>query len=444
MKILRTFLILSIICLVFSKADAQDEPTAAWQVTKFDITATIPPAGERALTARALLTIRNVGRGAGSSLTLRINPKAEIKGATANEATATFRAGDVRNDLQLVRVTLPAQVAPGASINVALDYRLPVAENTGLAALSPTGSQFLPLSYWFPVHNSLASPRGIDVAPLRLTVNNAGGETVVASGRGSGASFDQILKVQPFFLTGSWDTSDGAGEANGVSAFMPKGAGDDVRQRATELMALAASARSFYAGLLGTAPAMPIKLVAVRRGAGFNEGGTVLLDAAAFRRPKVDSASALLIAESVARMWIGGQTPVRGEGGGVLREGLTRYLAALFLEKQFGREVADAERARERVAYSAIAKRDAPLGRTVPLDPTYYNSTANKGAMFWRLIERSLGRDVLMTVLGAALQRGASEAERTESRCLARCPGRAWRGDLEKPARLRVRPADRP
>ena len=411
MKILRTFLILSFIFLLCSIALAQDEPTAAWQVTKFDITATVPPAGERALTARALLTVRNTGRGAGSSLTLRINPKAEIKAATVSDATATFRAGDVRNDLQLVRLTLPAPVAPGASINVALDYRLPVAENTGLAALSPTGSQFLPLSYWYPVHNSLASPRGVDVAPHRLTVSNAGGEMVVTSGRGSGSSFDQMLKAQPFFLTGSWDVSDGAGEAKGISAFMPKGAGDDARLRADELISLAASARSFYTGLLGTAPDMPIRLVAVRRGAGFNEGGTVLLDAAVFRRTKVDAASALLIAESIARMWIGGQALVRGEGSGVLREGLTRYFAALFLEKQFGREVADAERARQRVAYSSIARRDAPLARTVPLDPTYYNSTANKGAMVWRLVERALGRDALMPLLRSALQRGASEQE---------------------------------
>jgi Tetratricopeptide repeat len=411
MKILRTFLSLSFVFLLFSTAVAQDEPTAAWQVTKFDITATLPPASERALTARALLTVRNIGRGAGSSLVLRINPKAEIKAATVGETSATFRAGDVRNELQLVRVTLPTPVAPGASINVGLDYRLPVAENTGLAALSLAGSQFLPLSSWYPVHSSLASPRGVDVAPLSLTVNTSGGEMAIASGRGSGARFDQMLKVQPFFLTGNWDVSDGAGEAKGVSAFIHKGAGDEARQRADELVALAASARSFYAGLLGTAPDMPIKLVAVKRGAGFNEGGTLLLDAAAFRRTKVDAATTLLIAEAVARMWVGGLAPVRGEGGGFLREGLPRFLATLFLEKQFGREVADAERARERVAYSAIAKRDAPLARTIPLDPTYYNSTANKGAMVWRLVERSLGRDALMTVLRAALQRGASEPE---------------------------------
>jgi hypothetical protein len=413
MKTFRTFLLLTFIFLIYSTsaALAQDEPTAAWQITRFDITASIPAANERALTARAQLSARNIGRGAGSSLTLRINPKAEIKAATVGDGAATFRAGDIRNDLQLVRITLPTPVAPNASINVSLDYRLPVAENSGLAALSPAGNQFLPLSFWFPVHSSIASVRGADVAPIRLTVNGASGEQVVSSGRGNGPTFDQMLSAQPFFLTGSWDVSNGSGEANGVSAFMPKGAAAEERKQADELIALAASARSFYAGLLGTAPDMPIKLVAVRRGAGFNEGGTVLLDAAAFRRSKIDAVSALMIAETVARMWVGGIAPVRGEGFGVLREGLTRFLATLFLEKQFGKEVADSERARERVIYSTIAKRDAPLSRTLPLDPTYYNSTANKGAMVWRLVERALGRDALMTLLRTSLQKGASEAD---------------------------------
>jgi hypothetical protein len=412
MKIFRALLALSFLLTCLTRSTpAQDEPTAAWQVTRFDITATLPPQPERALTARALLTVRNVGRGTGTSIILRINPKAEIRAAVAGDATATFRAGDIRNDLQLVRVALPVPVAPGASINVALDYRLPLTENSGLAALSPVGSQFLPLSYWYPLHSSIASPRGADVARLRLTVNGAGTDTVIASGRGTGQTFDQMLNVQPFFLTGSWDAVNGSGEASGVSASLPKGASAEERKQADELIALAAGARSFYAGLLGTAPDMPIKLVTARRGAGFNEGGTVLIDPAALRRSKVDASSALLIAEAVARMWVGGVAPVRGEGGGALREGLPRYLAALFFEKQFGRDVADAERTRERVTYSTVSKRDAPLARTIPQDPTYFNSSANKGAMVWRLVERSLGRDALMAVVRAAIQRGSSDQE---------------------------------
>lgn len=394
---------------------AQDEPAAAWQVTRFDITTTLP-ANERALTAHAQLTLRNVGRGPGSSLTLRISPKAEVKAASVGDATATFRADDIRNELRLVRLTLPGGVAPGASVNVALDYRLPLSGNTGYAALSPAGSQFLPqtsepLSLWYPVHSTAASPRGADVAPVRLTINGANSETVISSGKMSGSSFDQTLNAQPFFLTGNWDASEGTGEARGVTAFIPKGAGEEARKRGDELVALAAAARSFYAGLLGPAPDVPVRIVAVRRGAGFNEGGTLLLDASAFRRQKVDAMTALSIAESVARLWVGGVAPVRGDGGGVVREGLTRYLATLFLEKQFGREVADAERARERAAYATVARRDGPLARASALDPTYYNSTSNKGAMFWRLVERALGRDALMTQLRAAIQRGSGDPE---------------------------------
>ena len=412
----RAFLFLLFISLIYTlPASAQDEPTAAWQVTRFDITATVP-ANERALTARAQLSVRNVGRGPGTSLTLRISPKAEIKAASVGDATATFRAGDIRNELQQVRLTLPAAVAPGASVNVALDYRLPLSGNTGYAALSPVGSQFFsqptePLSLWYPAHSTAASPRGPDVAPVRLTINGAGNDTVISSGKASGSSFDQPLNAQPFFLTGSWDASEGTGEARGVTAFIPKGAGDEARKRADELVALAAAARSYYATLLGPAPDVPLRLVAVRRGAGFSEGGTVLLNAAVFRRPKVDAVTALSLAESVARLWVGGVAPVRGDGGGVLREGLTRYLATLFLEKQFGREVADAERARQRAAYATDARRDGPLARTSQLDPTYYNSTGNKGAMFWRLVERALGQNVLMTQLRAAIGRAAGEPE---------------------------------
>src|SRR5918911_1818665 len=318
MKIARTLLILSLFSLLFLSppARAQDEPSAAWQVTKFDITVNISP-GERALNSRALLSVRNVGRGAGSSIALRINPKAEIKAVSANESVAGFRAGDIRNDLQLIRITLPAQIAPGASVNIAVDYRLPVADNSGLAALSPVGSQFLPLSYWYPVHNVAASPRGADVTPFRLTINGASGETTVSSGKAQGASFEQPLNAQPFFLSGSWDVAEGTGEARGISAYLPKGASAEERKQADELIALASSARAFYSGLLGPALDAPIRLVTVRRGAGFSDAGVILLDAAAFRRSKVDALTAMQIAEALARIWIGGVASVRGEGGGV-------------------------------------------------------------------------------------------------------------------------------
>lgn len=413
MKLNISFLFcLSVLLWATPSASAQDEPRAAWQVTRFDINVDAPGA-DRDLKANSRLTIRNVGKGAGSILSLRLNPKAEVKEISVNGAAATFRSSaEPRGNLQRVSINLPSPIAPNTTADVSVTYRLSVPENSGLAAIAPGGSQFLPLSSWYPAANTQFSLRGPDTAPFSLKVN---GISVVSSGaqaqpRATGSQYDQSLNAQPFFLEGQWETVEGAvAETRGISASLPKGAGADERRQAEAIIALAASARSFFATLLGPAPDAPVRLIAVTRGAGFMDAGTLLLDAASFRRAKIDSATALLVAEAVGRLWIGGKTPIRGEGLGVVREGLTRYLATLFLEKQFGRETAEAARLRERIAYAGISQRDAPLSITTPLDGTYYAAVTNKGAMVWRLAERALGRDAFVAVLRTLLQAKAAD-----------------------------------
>ena len=407
LRLLTVTLLLTLISLP-SLVRAQEEARAAWLVTRFDIAANSSAGGanERALTVRASLAARNVGQGMGRTFTVRLNPAAEIKSAAVGEAPATFTSRtEARSKLQQVTVTLPSEVPANGAVTVALEYRLPVANNTGLAAISAEGAQFLPLSHWYPSPNTEFSPRGADTAPVRLTANATGGEMVVASGKSAGPSFEQTLQSQPFFLTGRWDAVEGAGEAAGVSALLPAGASADERRRGEALISLAAGARAFYASLLGAQPDTPLRLVAVRRGAGFNAGGTLLLDAAVFRRSKTDSATAMLIAEAVARTWIGGATGVQGEGQDVLREGLSRYLATLFLEKQFGRETAEAEIRRIAAAYAPVARRDAPLMLSTPFNDTHFASVSNKGAMVWRLIsERITGRENFFRILRRELE----------------------------------------
>jgi tetratricopeptide (TPR) repeat protein len=383
---------------------AQDEARAAWQVTRFDIT--VSSLGtERALNARAAVSLRNVGRAAGASVSLRMNSKAEIKAVTVGGTTAGYRSTpEGRGGAQRITVTLPNSVAPDAMASVAVDYRLPVEENSGLAAISPLGSQFLPASLWYPQLNTPFAVRGADTAPFHLTV---AGTTVVASGvdksTGADSIYEQTLAAMPFFATGSWDRVEGSGNSRGISAFLIKGAGSDERKRADSLIGLAANARSFFSELLGPLPDVPIRLVAVTRGGGFDDSGTALLSTAAFRRSKIDAVTALTIAESIARLKIG-EAGVHGEGYGVLREGLARFLATLFFEKEFGAEAVEGERGRQRLAYGAVAKRDAPLSRTTPFDDTYFNSVANKGAMVWRLVDYVVGREAFIATLRTSLQ----------------------------------------
>jgi tetratricopeptide (TPR) repeat protein len=414
MTTIRILLLVCSVCYFISPTSvgAQDEPRAAWQATNFDITVNNLGA-ELALNARAVVTFRNVGRGAGSTLSLRINAKAEIKTLSIGGATAAYRSvPEPRGGAQRLTITLPGAMAPNETVTVTVEYRLPLAENSGLAAISPVGSQFLPLSLWYPTANTPFAVRGADYAPFHVTVTGA---NAISSGTEKSVNgnsiFEQSLNGQPFFVAGRWDRVDGSGAAKDITAFLPKGASPDDRKQAEALIGLANDARSFFAGLFGAAPAVPLRLIAVTRGAGFDDAGTMLLGEGAFHRKKIDAATAVGIAEAVARLWIGAETPVRGEGHGALREGLPRFVAALFIEREFGAEAAEAERGRQRLAYSAIAKRDVALSRTTPLDSTYFNSVANKGAMVWRLVDHVVGRDTFVSALRALLLTAKTDAD---------------------------------
>ena len=70
------------------------------------------------------------------------------------------------------------------------------------------------------------------------------------------------------------------------------------RRERRAIISLAANARAYYANLFGPAPDVPTRLITVRRGAGFSDSGTILIEPGALRRAKVDSATALVIIRS--------------------------------------------------------------------------------------------------------------------------------------------------
>ncbi len=388
-----TLLIVTFTLSVLSQ-DTTQRAAPAWQVKKYDITASI---ADRFLNAQATLSLQNVGNAVGTRLTLRISEFAEVTSVQLNGASATFSKiqnepiGGSRN-LQRIAINLPS-IQPNANFTINVDYKLKVEENTGLNSISPIGSQFLPLSFWYPTPNSHYAPKGADFAPFSLKVSS--GETIISSGTGGGTNFEQKLNGQPFFLTGSWETV----EAKGVTVYLPKGVGDFEKQRANELANLMAESATFTASLLGTAPSVPLKIVAVRRGSGFSDSGTILLDYGAFRRQKIDSQTVMTIAESVAKIWLGNVKLVKGEGYGVIREGLSRYIATQFIEKQFGKDSADTERFRQYTAYATVARSDSPYNLISPLDGSYYSSVANKGAMIWRVLANQMGQANLFNYL---------------------------------------------
>lgn len=395
------------LCVFVFAVAAQDDTrvSATWQVVRYDITATLPANdSERNLTAKAKLDIKNVSSRPAGTMTLRISTSADVSAISINGASNDFTKAEEKTgtgSLQRLVVRMPT-VAPGGAVAITVDYKLNVKDNSGLAAISSAGSQFLPLSFWYPTPNSWFFARGADYAPVRLHVT-ASGQNVIASGAEASGSFDGRLGGQPFFLAGNWDVSN----AGGVSVYVPKGAKPDEQKRAAELGAIASESKTFVETLLGKAPDAPIRLVAVRRGAGFSGGGTILFDEAVLRRPKVDSQTALSITEAVAKMWLGGATSINGDGGGAIREGLSRYLATQFVENKFGKDVADVERLRQRVAYAAVVQRDQPINTVSPLDDYYYAVVANKAAMIWRLLAIKSGANEFSTRIKSGMQDGS-------------------------------------
>lgn len=389
-----------------SLAQTENRATRTWEVQKYDISATLPAVEtDRFLNARATINLRNASPGAASSLTLRISPSAEVSAVKVNGAAAQFTKGEEKvGNGTLQRIILRGVSAPAnGNLAVEVTYKLKVDENTGLNALSPVGSQFLPLSFWYPTPNSWFFARGADYAAVRLSVN-APGYTVISSGTAdSPGAYEQKFRSQPFFAAGNWETIT----ANSVSVAAPKGAGGTAQKRAGELASLMSEVRTFISGILGSAPEVPLRLIATKRGAGFSGGGTVLIDDSVFRRPKLDSQTVMSLAEGLAKMWLGGTVAITGDGEGAVREGLSRYLATQFIESKFGKDVADAERTRQRSAYSGVTSRDAPITVVSPLDDYYYSVAANKGAMIWRLLDRRAGEGTLASVLRASLEDGS-------------------------------------
>ena len=390
MKFLNIVLFL-IFCPIAFWAQTDNRISATWYVEQYDINATLPSAeSDRNLSARATLKLRNVTPRPASSLTLRISPDAAISAVRINDTITEFAKSEEKigtASLQRVAIRVPS-VAAGSSITAVVEYRLSVSDNTGFSSLTPNSSQFLPLSFWYPTPNSWYFARGADYAPTRVQLAAPSGLMIVAAGTETGGSFNSQLNGQPFFFAGQWDRT----ETLGVSVFVPKGLGAEARSRAAELASIAVEARTFTAELLGTAPSAPLRIIGVRRGAGYSSGGTISIDEGVFRRNKVDSLTAMTIAESVVKTWIGDSVAISDDGSGVLREGLSRYLATQFIESKYGRDIADIERMRQRNAYAAVSRRDAPLNTVAPLDDYYFAAVANKGAMFWRLLERRTGR----------------------------------------------------
>ena len=379
-------LVLAVVPLI---ASAQIKLT--WKVEQFEISSVLPSdySADRDLDVTAKLRLRNQSARGFSRVTLRINEAAKIESVTANGTVADFRLGTEKlsetQNLQKVQIRVPS-VTAGSTVEVTVKYKFKVDANSGLNALSPGASQFLPYSYWYPAPTSWFFPEGADRAPVNISVEGVGNRKLVAAGEGVGNKFSAPVSGMPFFATGNWNVT----ESEGVFVYAPKSKGV-ISSRVTEMAALAAEAKLYVESLAGKKIDVPVRIVGVSRGSGFSENGTVFVDRGAFMSGSLDSKTAVAITEAVSKAMFGNVIEVRGRAYGVVSEGLSRHISNRFIESKFGKETLEIVRLRQLSNYQAISDKDGPLNQITPVDVYYYSATGNKGAMIWNYLDKKNG-----------------------------------------------------
>lgn len=419
------------ILLLSSIAFAQE-----FEIKKYDINARVVPEEQKVdaqaklrlvnlsdpdLAERILLSPDNKPR-----LSFFLNPKAKVEAMKVNGAAVQPKtAEDARNNLTRVYVEMTSAMTGMREFDVDLNYSIPATDRGAALHVSGEETFLLPASFWVPVTHTPYADHGADTAPFSLTVAAPAGLKVISSGVRKGEnSFEQSLAALPFFIVGDYDVVS-RGADNPVEVYYPRGSGEVGKQQAERIAAEAERAVAFYAKYFNVAAVEPFRVISTQarqlntatsdsfsasRETSASMVGAVTIDENIFRRDAVDLGTIELLSGAAARAWIDGQVLLRGRGSGMLRDALPVYLVAQYLGDRFGLPQRDAAFERFRRAYAAVARNDAPLLMQSQLDRNYATSVYNKGALVWRMIERTFGAPAFDKALRSSLSRGRVDA----------------------------------
>src|SRR5215813_10194062 len=418
------------ILLLSSIAHAQE-----FEIKKYEINARIVPEEQKVdaqaklrlvnlsdpdLQERILLSPDNKPR-----LSFYLNQKAKVGAMKVNGAAVQPKtAEDSRNNLTRVYVEMTSVIAGLREFDVDLDYSIPATDRGASLHVSGEETYLLPPGFWVPVTHTPYADHGADTAPFSLKVEAPAGMKVISSGvRTSENSFEQSLAALPFFIGGDYDVVSQGGADCPVEVYYPRGSGEIGKQQAERIAAEAERAVKFYAKYFNAAPVEPFRVISTRqlntatsdsfsasRETSASMVSAVTIDENIFRRDAVDLGTIELLSGAAARAWIDGQVLLRGRGAGMLRDALPVYLVAQYLGDRFGLPQRDAAFERFRRAYAAVARNDAPLLTQSPLDRNYATSVYNKGALVWRMIEKTFGVLAFEKALRSSLSRGRVDA----------------------------------
>jgi len=439
-RITTVLFIVSVLCF---SAEAQEV-----EVDRYNINARIDTAAS-AVDVRAAVSISNLAQSPKPKLYLMLTRLAKVTGATVNGAAATFdTVADRRvTTLNQIVITPQSPVEAGAKATVELSYRIEAPESTPLIHVYPGEVLLTPESVWVPMPSTMFTLYGSTTAPCTVTLSttsSGGGFRGLSSGaikgEGQGATFEQPLNSLPLLVAGSFDQPISADRGGikveifvqpGLVAVTANSKPADPRANIARLSEEAGRVIEFLTRTLGPPPAGAVfRIISSARAGNLAEPGVLVLNEQVFRRDTLSSGVVEVLADAVARMWVGGRVRLRGQprssqgspatvkarSAAFLSDSLPRYLAALYFEDRFGKDAARDLFTNMRWSYTPIAQsgRDAELGVQTLLQPTYSAAVFSKGPLVYRLLAETAGRDKLIAAIKSLLSGAQTKITTTD------------------------------
>ncbi len=396
------------------------------EIDRYTITARVDPAG--VLEVRASLAVTNLSQTARPKLFFRLSRQAKTVTATVGGAAVTVEVSDDRrvNTLSQVAVTTPSALAGGAKATIDFSYKIEAPESNALIAISPGEVVFAPDSVWIPMLSTAFALSGATTAPFSLTVaapNLRAASAGAFKGDGSSQTFDTTFNSIPFFVAGSFDAPIMA-EQGGVKCelYAPSGLlavdGKAITKDALQRwLTEAGRVVDFMTKTLGAPPAdASLRIISSARSGTISVPGALVVSEQTLRRDVLSANTIEAIADAVARLWTDGRVRVRGQDArsaqadrpaqaplsfAPVRDSLPRYMAALYIESQYGKEAGREAFNRMRWAYTPVAqaRRDAELDIQTLLVPTYTAAVFGKAPLVFRLLAETIGQEKFITAL---------------------------------------------
>ena len=397
------------------------------EVDRYTINARVDPA-TNAIEVKATLAISNLSQSPKPKLFFRLTRQAKNVTATASGTAATVDVTDDRRvtTLSQIAVTPAASLGGGAKTTVDFNYRIEAPESNALIAISPGEVLLAPDSIWVPMLSTGFSLTGATTAPFSLTVTTPNLRAASAGtfrGDANNQTFENALNSLPFFLASSFDTPITA-EQSGVKLeiYAPTGL-QSVDGKAVTKESLqrwfteAGRIIDFMTKTLGAPPAdTSLRIISSARSGTIAVPGALVVSEQTLRRDNLSANTIEALADAIARIWIDGRVRVRGQEArsaqadraaqaplsfAPLRDSLPRYLTALYIENQYGKEAGSESFNRMRWAYTPVlqARRDAELDIQTLLIPTYTAAAFGKGPLVFRLLAETIGRDKFIAAL---------------------------------------------